>query len=103
MSAVLRIALGALATVTAAGLALRATGAPPTEPRGNSLERQVAEQMAGMTLEDKIGQMFVLFAYGPGANVADQRNTDLYGVATPRRSASWPGIRTAIRNCCSAT
>jgi beta-N-acetylhexosaminidase len=36
-----------------------------------------------MSLEEKVGQMFVLFAYGPNAHQADARNTNLYGVATP--------------------
>jgi beta-N-acetylhexosaminidase len=36
-----------------------------------------------MSLEEKIGQMFVLFAYGPNANQPDARNATLYGVATP--------------------
>ncbi len=36
-----------------------------------------------MTLEEKIGQMFVLFAYGPDATKPDARNTTLYGVPTP--------------------
>ena len=36
-----------------------------------------------MSLEEKVGQMFVLFAYGPKADAPDARNTALYGVATP--------------------
>ncbi|MEU4607687.1 glycoside hydrolase family 3 protein [Kribbella sp. NPDC023972] len=36
-----------------------------------------------MSLEEKVGQMFVLFAYGPNAHQPDARNTSLYGVATP--------------------
>lgn len=83
MSAVRRFAVAALATATAASLAIPATGAPPQEKVDNSPERQVAARMAGMSLEDKIGQMFVLFGYGPGANTPDARNTALYGVATP--------------------
>ncbi|MFC4138950.1 MULTISPECIES: glycoside hydrolase family 3 protein [unclassified Microbacterium] len=35
--------------------------------------------MASMTLEEKIGQLFILFAYGPTATSADARNTALYG------------------------
>ena len=42
---------------------------------------------AQMTLEEKIGQMFVLFAYGPDAAKPDARNTALYGVATPAQEA----------------
>ena len=88
MSALRRIAVAALAAATATGLALPAAGAPAHEKADplaglTGLERQATSQMLGMSLEDKVGQMFVLFGYGPGANVADQRNTDLYGVATP--------------------
>lgn len=36
-----------------------------------------------MTLEQKVGQLFVCYAYGPTADTADARNTSLYGVATP--------------------
>ncbi|REJ04247.1 glycoside hydrolase family 3 protein [Microbacterium bovistercoris] len=35
--------------------------------------------MASMTLEEKIGQLFILFAYGPTATSEDARNTALYG------------------------
>jgi beta-N-acetylhexosaminidase len=45
--------------------------------------QQAAKAIQGMSLEDKIGQMFVLFAYGPDAATPDARNTALYGVATP--------------------
>ena len=88
MSALRRIAVAALAAATATGLALPAAGAPAREQADplaglTGLERQATSQMLGMSLEDKVGQMFVMFGYGPGANVADQRNTDLYGVATP--------------------
>jgi beta-N-acetylhexosaminidase len=45
--------------------------------------QQVTKTIQGMSLEDKIGQLFVLFAYGPDAATPDARNTSLYGVATP--------------------
>lgn len=38
----------------------------------------------GMSLEQKVGQLFVLFAFGPRADRPDHRNTELYGVATAR-------------------
>jgi beta-N-acetylhexosaminidase len=41
-----------------------------------------ADELRSMSLEEKIGQLFVLFAYGPSADRADFRNTELYGVAT---------------------
>ncbi|WP_344840031.1 glycoside hydrolase family 3 protein [Kribbella ginsengisoli] len=55
--------------------------APPPEPVTNL--QLATKALQGMTLEDKIGQMFVLFAYGPDASKPDARNTALYGVATP--------------------
>jgi beta-N-acetylhexosaminidase len=45
--------------------------------------QQATKAIQGMSLEDKIGQMFVLFAYGPDGATVDARNTKLYGVATP--------------------
>jgi beta-glucosidase-like glycosyl hydrolase len=39
--------------------------------------------MARMTLEEKVGQLFVTYAYGATATTADPRNVTAYGVATP--------------------
>jgi beta-N-acetylhexosaminidase len=87
MSAVRRFALASLATLTAAAGAVIptvASSAPPPEPQGpDANERQALAQIRGMSLEQKVGQMFVLFGYGPGADQPDARNTALYGVATP--------------------
>ncbi len=41
--------------------------------------------LRGMSLEEKVGQLFVLFAFGPDADRADSRNTELYGVATAEK------------------
>ncbi|MEV0789831.1 glycoside hydrolase family 3 N-terminal domain-containing protein [Kribbella sp. NPDC050459] len=46
-------------------------------------DRWVRDTLRRMTLEQKVGQLFVLYAYGPTAATADARNTSLYGVATP--------------------
>lgn len=46
-------------------------------------DRWVRETLRRMTLEQKVGQLFVCYAYGPAADTADARNTSLYGVATP--------------------
>ena len=43
----------------------------------------VQDTLRRMTLEQKVGQLFVCYAYGPTAGTADARNTSLYGVATP--------------------
>jgi hypothetical protein len=46
-------------------------------------DRWVRDTLRRMTLEQKVGQLFVLYAYGPTAATVDARNTSLYGVATP--------------------
>jgi len=50
---------------------------------GASSGRWVRETLKRMSLEQKIGQLFVSYVYGPTADTADKRNTDLYGVPTP--------------------
>lgn len=81
MSAVRRFALVTIAALTAStALVPPATSSPPTD---TSPEARAFAQMRGMSLEDKVGQMFILFAYGPKADAPDARNTTLYGVATP--------------------
>src|SRR4051812_35270418 len=100
MSALRRFALATLATVTATTSAAAvapsvATSAPPLEPdaRNNAAQndparnsavvpaidtaQQASQAMQRMSLEDKIGQLFVLFTYGPDANKPDARNTAL--------------------------
>ncbi len=57
--------------------------AKPPEPEGLSAAAQVGRTIQRMSLEEKVGQLFVLFAYGPDAHQPDARNTKLYGVATP--------------------
>ncbi|WP_020392551.1 glycoside hydrolase family 3 protein [Kribbella catacumbae] len=86
MSALRRFAVASLGLATIASLAPAvAVSAPPPEPQSAAFTnlQQASKALQGMTLEDKIGQMFVLFAYGPDASKPDARNTTLYGVATP--------------------
>ncbi|MEU0089426.1 glycoside hydrolase family 3 protein [Kribbella sp. NPDC006257] len=86
MSALRRFAIASLATATVGALVpAAASSAPPPISQANQITDVQKAQRAikGMSLEDKIGQMFVLFAYGPDANTPDARNTALYGVATP--------------------
>ena len=45
-------------------------------------EQYADSTLASMTLEEKIGQLFILFAYGPTAETVDARNTALYGQST---------------------
>ena len=85
MSALRRLSLSGLATATAiAGVGVStAESAPPPDPARITDGRQAARAIQGMSLEEKVGQMFVLFAYGPDAHKPDTRNTTLYGVPTP--------------------
>lgn len=92
MSAMRRFAVASLTGVSAVAVVASlapaaAVSAPPPEPRAKAPAitnlQQATQALRGMTLEEKIGQMFVLFAYGPDAATPDARNTALYGVATP--------------------
>ncbi|GAA0510256.1 beta-N-acetylhexosaminidase [Saccharopolyspora subtropica] len=69
------LALGAVAIGAAA---LTATGGA-TGPRSLS----PAELLQDMTLEEKVGQLFVTYAYGPTANSAHPKNREEFGVDTP--------------------
>ena len=78
--------LAVLAGTTAAALLgaglLPAAASPGTVvPAGEN--GWVASTIARMTLEEKVGQLFVQYAYGSDADTADARNIPLYGVATP--------------------
>lgn len=66
-------AAGPLAGAGAAGQA------PPPSPEQAWVERT----LSGMTLEQKIGQLFVTVAYGEHADVPDARNRAEYGLDTP--------------------
>jgi beta-glucosidase-like glycosyl hydrolase/endonuclease/exonuclease/phosphatase family metal-dependent hydrolase len=68
-----------LAAATVAG----STVAGTTATSATGTDRWVRETLRGMTLEQKVGQLFVCYAYGPAADASDTRNTSLYGVATP--------------------
>ncbi|MEV8374512.1 glycoside hydrolase family 3 protein [Kribbella sp. NPDC056861] len=87
MSALRRFAVASLGLATIASLTPGvAVSAPPPEPKTPAAFtnlQQATKALQGMTLEDKIGQLFVLFAYGPDAATPDARNTTLYGVSTP--------------------
>ena len=75
-----------------AGLALlgagltTATAAPPSAapPLPPAAEHGwVTSTMARMTLEEKVGQLFIQNVYGKDATTPDARNIPLYGVASP--------------------
>jgi beta-N-acetylhexosaminidase len=73
---------------TAAALALTGLGATGTA-RAAGKDRGVLRTMARMTLEEKVGQLFVLQVYGKSADTADPAdvaaNQKLYGVDNARQ------------------
>ena len=82
-----------LAVASALALAIGVTPAmataaePTTAPQGghhrpDPAERYADRMLQSMTLEQKVGQLFILFAYGPTADGEDARNTALYGEAS---------------------
>ena len=74
----LALALGASPTLAAAATpsATPVTGQPT---HSSKAERYADHLLQTMTLEEKIGQLFILFAYGPTADGEDARNMNLYG------------------------
>jgi beta-N-acetylhexosaminidase len=80
----LRIVLAALA---GAGVIVACVADPGS--RQLAPERLWAVQaLAGMSLEEKVGQLFIVGPYGAEANTADPRNTRHYGVPTPAEVVS---------------
>jgi len=82
-----------LAVASALALAIGVTPAmataaePTTAPQGghhrpDPAERYADRMLQSMTLEQKVGQLFILFAYGSTADGEDARNTALYGEAS---------------------
>ncbi len=78
----------AVALTLGAAPAMASAATPqPASASAQSGHSSKAEQyadstLASMTLEEKIGQLFILFAYGPTAETVDARNTALYGQST---------------------
>jgi beta-N-acetylhexosaminidase len=60
-----------------------AVGAPGETYAPDATNGWVTSTMARMTTEEKVGQLFVQYAYGAGADTKDARNVPLYGVETP--------------------
>ncbi|WP_133847611.1 glycoside hydrolase family 3 protein [Labedaea rhizosphaerae] len=74
--------LTAAAVLASAGVA----AAGPAQPEGqhvDALTAQATALMHGMSLEEKVGQLFVATVWGKSADEATQANIDHYGVATP--------------------
>ena len=63
------------------GLAAGAQPAPPV--RHSPVDPSVLAKVRSMTLEQKVGQLFVTYAYGPSADAPHPRNKAEFGVDTP--------------------
>jgi len=78
-------------SVIAGGLAAAAAGAAAGSARAASSPTSasaaengwVTSTMARMSLEEKVGQLFIQNVYGKDATTPDSRNIPLYGVASP--------------------
>jgi beta-N-acetylhexosaminidase len=68
-----------LACALAVGVAI-APGAAAERDEGDRLQRKIDR----MSLEEKVGQMFMTYAYGTDADQADSRNQTEYGVDSHR-------------------
>src|SRR6478735_4521284 len=73
--------LAAAAAGAAAGGARAATSTSATPPDAEN--GWVTSTMARMTLEEKVGQLFIQNVYGKDATTPNRRNLPLYGVASP--------------------
>jgi beta-N-acetylhexosaminidase len=75
---------GGLATAAAGVAAGSARAAGTTAPSTLAAEDGwVTATMSRMTLEEKVGQLFIQNVYGRDATTPDSRNLPLYGVASP--------------------
>lgn len=73
--------IAAAAAGAAAGSARAASSSSPAVTAGEN--GWVTSTMARMTLEEKVGQLFIQNVYGKDATTPDSRNLPLYGVASP--------------------
>ncbi|SDS92315.1 glycoside hydrolase family 3 protein [Microlunatus soli] len=69
----------AAAAATTAGVAISATARPAAAGQHG----WVRSTLARMTRDEIIGQLIISYVYGATADTSDDRNTELYGVATP--------------------
>lgn len=76
-----RTAIASAVAATLAAGAIPATSAGAAVPAGPN--GWVQSTLVRMTLEEKVGQLFVQNVYGKDATTPDARNIPLYGVASP--------------------
>jgi len=75
------LAVAAAGTVAGQARAATAPGAAGAATAGE--EGWITSTLSRMTLEEKVGQLFIQNVYGKDATTPDQRNVPLYGVASP--------------------
>jgi len=81
--------LGALAApATAAD-----TAAPPPAGEG----RWITQTIAGMTVEEKVGQLFSTHVYGTTVDSYDANNVAEFGLGTPREIIAFVGASASVR------
>jgi beta-N-acetylhexosaminidase len=73
----------ALLAMAAPALAATPGAAAPSPTVDAARNGWITSTMARMTLEEKVGQLFIQNVYGKDATTPDARNIPLYGVATP--------------------
>lgn len=73
------------AALIACALAALATIAPAARSGEEPKRGRLMSKVARMTLEQKVGQMFVTYAYGPSVDHVDERNRTTYGVDSFRQ------------------
>ena len=78
----------ALVQVAAASLVLGAVATPAaadtTEPPGAAKGRWITKTIAGMSVEEKVGQLFSTHVYGNTVDSYDAHNVSEFGLGTPR-------------------
>ncbi|WP_309065726.1 glycoside hydrolase family 3 protein [Microbacterium sp.] len=77
-AAALALTVGVTPTMAAAAEPVP-TRVSPQQGGADAAERYAEQTLQSMTLEDKVGQLFILFAYGQTPTTDDPRNTALYG------------------------
>ena len=74
------VALTAAMALTPLATPASAAPGPNDWPRDVGAKRWAARTVKKMSIEEKVGQLFILFAYGQTAESDDAKNTTLYGV-----------------------
>jgi beta-N-acetylhexosaminidase len=72
-----------VANRTVAGLPAATTAGTTGQAQPSPEQAWVERTLRGMSLEEKVGQLFVTVAYGEHADVPDARNRGEYGLDTP--------------------